>query len=150
MKCADAVEQILEADPVDLCGDGDSLLAQHLRGCTKCQALAQVVIDEEGILAVQMAEVVSSTDPDEILDRSLGPSSARRIPGHFKRAGFALLPLAAAAGIASLFLAGEPPLPGSSYAPPTRTPDLGLEVPEGRNAALLRTNNPDITVLWFF
>ncbi len=150
MKCADAVALILEADSVDLRGEGNSPLARHVRACSRCQALAQIVIDEERILAVQMAQVVPSPDLDEILHRSLATISERRGPRRFRRAGLALVPLAAAAVVAALFLRGDPPLPGSTYSPPDRPAHFGLELPEGRNAAVLQTDNPDITVLWFF
>jgi hypothetical protein len=58
--------------------------------------------------------------------------------------------MAAAAALAALFLGTEPQLPGEPYRPPPETPGLGLEVPEGQNVAVLATNDPDITVLWFF
>jgi hypothetical protein len=152
MKCADAVELILEADSPDLRGEGEGTLAVHVRNCPRCRALVQVVLEEEKILASSMLEAVPAPDLDTILDRGLNPenSSARQPLRAFKKAGYALIPLAAAAALAGLFLRSEAPLPGPVYSPPEPTVSLGLEVPEGRNAALLQSDNPDITVLWFF
>ena len=152
MKCVDAVELILEADLQDLRGEGDGVLAQHLQSCAKCRALAQVVVEEEGVLALRMVEAVPAPDLDEILELGLAsPTGGLSWPRErFRRAGYALVPLAAAAALAALFLRSEPTLPGPAYSSPEPTVALGLEVPEGRNAAVLQTGNPDITVLWFF
>jgi predicted anti-sigma-YlaC factor YlaD len=152
MKCVDAVELILEADPQDLAGKGDSILARHVRSCPKCRALALVVLEEERALAVQMVEAVPAPDLDAIL--ALGLASENRPSSRharkFRSAGYALIPLAAAAALVGLLLQSEPTLPGPAYSSPEPTVALGLEIPEGRNAAVLRTDNPDITVLWFF
>jgi hypothetical protein len=50
----------------------------------------------------------------------------------------------------ALFLTGETPIPGDAYQPWTVAEGLDLEVPEGTNVAVLDTDNPDITVIWFF
>jgi hypothetical protein len=60
------------------------------------------------------------------------------------------VPLAAAATIAGLFWAGQPRIPGPLYNPSPSTEGLNAEVPEGQNLVVLKTNNPDITVLWLF
>lgn len=151
MKCEDAVELILEADPPDLRGEGEGILPRHLRGCEKCRALARVVLEEERVLALKMVEEVPAPDLDRVLARGLAsePAVLWRPKGKLRRAGFAIIPLAAAA-LVSVFLRSEPTLPGPTYSSPEPTVALGLEVPEGRNAAVLQTKNPEITVLWFF
>lgn len=63
----------------------------------------------------------------------------------------ALAALALAAGLAALFLAREPTsLPGPAFAPAQGEPSLDLEVPPGWTAAVLATDDPNITVLWLF
>jgi predicted anti-sigma-YlaC factor YlaD len=158
MTCSDAVHRILEGDPLDLQGHGDSSLAEHIRTCPRCRAMAELVLEEERRLGIQMVGAVEVPDLDQLLDEALekrpGTSPKTTSREHqglqFKRFGLPLIPLAAAAAVVTLFLGGEPSLPGDSYAPPQRTAGLGVEVPEGQNAAVLATNNPDITVLWFF
>ncbi len=156
MKCADAREVILEADPSDLRGEGTGILVRHLRDCGGCRALARAVLEEQRLLAAEMVAAVPPPDVNEILDRALcpqqvtGPIRRFRRSRRFKRMGLALIPLAAAAAAAALLLGTDPPLPGPSYSPPERIAALGLEVPEGQNAAVLQTKNPEITVLWFF
>ena len=152
MKCADAVELILEADPPELRGKGESDLARHIRTCPKCRAVAQVVLEEEQVLAREMVEAVPLQDMERILDLGLAPEPGvgHKLRGRFRKAGYALIPLAAAAALVGVFLRSEPTLPGPQFSFPEPTVALGLEVPEGRNAAVLQTKNPDITVLWFF
>ena len=152
MTCAEAAEQILEADRLELEGMGESMLARHLKGCSRCRAMALAVVRGEDSLAEEMAAVVPMPDLDALLDENgrSKPERTERIRIKARRFGLGLLPLAAAAAFASLFLSREPQVPGDSYSPPAFSPGLGLEVPEGRNVAVLATKNPNITVLWFF
>jgi hypothetical protein len=64
------------------------------------------------------------------------------------------VPLAAAAGLAALLLSGMPRGPADRFVggPAPAAPEVGLalEVPPGRDAAVIETSNPDITVVWFF
>jgi len=103
-----------------------------------------------------------------------GPSSSGEAPGRrIARAG-AWVALAAAA-VAAVFLVGDPAPPSGSGAldeplsraeasgpeasptvalagehSPARSAGPDIEVPTGRNAAILRTGNPDITIIWFY
>lgn len=52
MNCASAIDAILEASPVELAGEGESPLAQHLRGCTRCQRLSSQLLVDTRRLAV--------------------------------------------------------------------------------------------------
>jgi len=158
MKCSEAMHEVLEADLNTLAGHGQGRLAQHLQLCSRCRSIADFVLQEEDRLGAQMADAVASPDLDQLLDEALGtdvtvtevslPPPTKSI--RLRRVGFSLVPLAAAATLVTLFLGGEPSLPGDSYLPPQRTAGLGLEVPEGQNAVVLTTDNPEITVLWFF
>ncbi|MBT8396366.1 MAG: hypothetical protein KJN92_05340 [Gemmatimonadetes bacterium] len=158
MRCSDAMREILEADQKALAGQGESRLARHLHLCPSCRSMADLVLQEEDRLGAQMAEGVASPDLDRLLDGALG-AEARVESGsqagqsrstRWRRLRLGLVPVAAAAALSVLFLVGDPPLPGGSYVPPERTAGLGLEVPDGKNAMVLSTGNPEITVLWFF
>ena len=151
MTCTEALQAILEADLTDLEGQGESSLARHVRECPRCQEGAQAVLKEESALAQGLAEAVASPELDVLLDQALGPATQpKTLRFRPRRFGLTLLPVAAAAAMVVLFLGSEPQLPGDPYLPPEPVPGLGLEAPEGRNVAVLATNNPEITVLWFY
>jgi len=151
MTCAEAYPAILEADPSVLEGLGESSLARHIRECPHCQEISRAVLSGESALAEGLVAAVAPPDLDALLDEALGPATEpKSLRFRTWRYGLSLVPVAAAAAMVALFLGGEPQLPGDPYLPPEPTPGLGLEVPEGQNVAVLATNDPEITVLWFF
>ncbi len=151
MNCAEARQAILDADPADLEGRGEGSLARHLRDCSRCEDLARAVLVEERALAQGLAEAVAAPELDAILDQVLGSDPK---PGVFRfrlrRLGLTLLPVAAAAAMAALFLGSDPQLPGDPYLLPEPSQGLDLDIPQGQNVAVLATKDPKITVLWFF
>lgn len=158
MTCAEARRAILDAEPSVLAGDGDTSLARHLRSCEVCRAAASVVLREEAWLARGMEGVVPALDLETILQRhilsdsdvsiSTRPGWAR---GRFRSWSLALLPLAAAAALVALLLVSRSPtLPGPTYFPAVASRGLDLAVPEGTSAAIMETDNPNITVVWLF
>jgi len=152
MKCSEAFQVMLEADAEELRGTGETPLARHLRECPSCAAMAEGILRGQEALSRALVEEVPSVDLDAVLDQALDQDEGLRFPSspRLRRWGFTLIPLAAAATFAALFLGTEPPLPGEPYVPPAREAGLDLEVPESTDVAVLATSNPDITVLWFF
>jgi len=152
MNCSGAREALLEADIDLLEGRGEGALVDHLRGCPRCRAVAQMIVEGERGLGEAMMELVPAPDPDELLDRVEGERDGVRnlIRPQFRWSLSRLVPLAAAASLVALFLGRDPNLPGEPVVPMASAPGLGLEVPEGQDVAVLATKNPDITVLWFF
>jgi hypothetical protein len=162
MNCAEAGGLILEARPSELEGSGDGILAQHIRDCEKCRGLARTVLEQEAAMGEELAAYVAIPDLDELLDRASEPEPSElersglevrermRRKARLRKAGFGLIPMAAAAVLAGLLLLEGPRLPGDPYSPPEPAGGLGVEVPEGQNVAVLATNNPNITVLWVF
>jgi hypothetical protein len=114
--------------------------------------MARVILQGERGLGEAMEVLVPAPDLDELLQRAerKGPGARSAIRRQIRWSAARLVPLAAAAALVALFLGREPRLPGDPVLPLASTPGLGLEVPEGQNVAVLNTNNPDITVLWFF
>ena len=177
MTCSEVSRALLEADPRELRGEGDTPMARHLHACPHCRGAARIILRGEESLAASMVEAVPASDLDQVLRRASAPPSPppriskRRWTRHL---GLALVPLAAAAVGVGLFLGVDPGIDpdaepgvlgtleapsGSAPGPPLalRTfdagsppPRLALQIPEGRNAAVLATDDPDITVLWFF
>ena len=162
MTCAEALGVMLEAAPSELQDSGDTTLSRHLRECGRCRSMAQAILADEALLARGLEALVPPLDLDRLLDEAMGadPTSSGATPVPkpsgkvsrfpWKRTAGTLLPLAAAATLAALFLGRSKQLPGDPYRLAPEAPGLGLEVPEGRNVAVLATRNPEITVLWFF
>jgi hypothetical protein len=156
VNCHQGSQGLLEADLHELEGVGESPLAVHIRDCPKCRAMAQAIVEDHRLLARGLQESVSGPDLGLLVDGFLaqekgavdGDDAKARSP--FRRFGPYLIPLAAAATLAGLFFGGNPSLPGDPYLLPQRVEGLDLEVADGGDVAVLATDNPDITVLWFF
>lgn len=54
MRCAEALEALLEAEPTDLTAGASSELALHLKSCSKCGRLAAAMRADLGALAAVM------------------------------------------------------------------------------------------------
>lgn len=157
MTCAEAIEALLEAETKTLEGRGDEPLARHMRECPSCAERARTILQGEAALVQALDARLRELDLEQILDRAgtAGTGQHTLLPPHrlhwsLSRQGRTLLPLAAAAAMAALFLTREPSLPGPVYSPPPATTGLDVQVPEGRSVAVLETNNPEVTVLWLF
>lgn len=169
MTCAEAREAILDADPAELMGTGDGELSRHLGRCSRCRNLAAAVLEGETILAAELVNAVPVPDLDHILaEGSLEASDAwgrgslgarvlrparRFLPVRMHRSVSrrVLLPLALAAGAASLLLfRGPSPLPGPAFTPLAAAPGLEVEAPPDRSVVLLATEDPNLVVVWLF
>jgi hypothetical protein len=140
--CDAARERLLEADLRTL----DIELQAHLDGCLDCRALADHLREAERRLAGEVARLTPPTDSGVAVRRS--GAEARRRAG--RRRGAAIATLAAAAGLAAVILSTrQPALPGGVPAVAARPP-LAVTAPPGRNVAVLKTDNPDVVVFWFF
>jgi len=157
MTCEEALDLILEADPRSLEGRGDSPLAEHLRMCARCQSTANIVLEEEAQLSKAMTREAPRVDSMAILAAAerrralpMGPPSMP-VRWRTRSRNLAMAGLASAAAVIALLLGRNPSLPGPEYSvPQVEISGLDLQVPDGRTAAVLETNNPDITVLWLF
>ncbi|HUE77804.1 MAG TPA: hypothetical protein VMM83_07680 [Longimicrobiales bacterium] len=139
MKCQDALERMLEAEPSALKGDdtADPGLARHLRECARCRAVAEVLVEELDAL-------------DAGLDHVARPSRAAP-----RRRVATWAPLAAAAVLAAVLLLGRD---AGRTAIPDRGPDVDVDpparvavtLPADRGGAVMSTNNPKITVVWLY
>jgi len=157
MQCEIARERILEADPAELSGDVAGDLADHLAGCSACHVLANRVLKAERALAGAIAAMESGLDVDAALARVPRGQGWGSVRG-WRRAGLAL-PLAAAAVAALVML--KPPedsRQAAAFDPsaPVVTRTLGWDRPapvvrsiSHANVAILPTENPDITIVWF-
>ena len=155
MNCREALESILEADPGLLTAQDGHPLSVHLEGCARCRAAAETVLREQIALGNALEAAVPDPDLEAVLDLAIAlpqedPASSQKRTRVGRWWKWTPLPLAAAAAGVALLIPGEAPMPGAPYQPPRLAEGLELEVPDGTNVAVFETNNPDITVLWFF
>jgi anti-sigma factor RsiW len=144
--------RVLDADRAELDGSTDSELARHIADCPLCASAARAILAMEGALDRALATHPELDDPRALVARALEepPAAARRrVPGW--------VPLVAAAGAAGLLLlprAGWGPATHDLLGPPEAAvvslgpPDVAA--PAGTDFAVLRTDDPDITVVWIF
>ena len=150
LDCAGAREQMLEADPAELRGFGDTPLAAHLRGCAACRARADAILAGQAELGAAL-DVLAAPRPAE---------GTRVIPlrrrSTLRRVAAIAIPLAAAASAAGILLRGrdgDAPPPGVQTERIARAlfPRQPRARPEpGSRAAVLATNDPRVTVIWIY
>ena len=64
MKCPEALEAMLDAEPSDLSPDGSSALAMHVRSCAKCARVAATMrADVHALAAVMPGEPAATRAP---------------------------------------------------------------------------------------
>ena len=157
MHCEIARERILEADTAELAREDATDLAGHLDGCDGCRALADEVLESGLALAGALSAMEPGLDVELALARVPSGRGWSLVQG-WGRVGVAL-PLAAAAAAALVMLKPPSnPTPAIAFDPSATAVAQALgwdrSVPVVRsashgNVAILPTENPDITVVWF-
>lgn len=168
MNCEACLERIMEADPSVLRGAAppESDLAAHLADCARCRAAAErVLAREEEMCAVWVAAVPTKTWPAYI--PSAPAHTTRRESGRSRRRRTAawLVPLAAAAALGGVLALQWDDVStrfgGDSvertaaamrllYPPPTVPETPVVNAAPGGGVAVLRTNDPRITLILNF
>ena len=160
--CRKSVAALLEADVDELLGYADTELSRHLSGCARCAAAAQRILDANRALDHAL-DSAPALDVETVLararlaaaagaaGRSARRPDARHATGSPGRRWHAWAGLVAAASVAALVLLSdrEPSLPGTPTSS-LATARATVEAPADRNVIVIQTDNPDITVLWFF
>ncbi|MDH3457315.1 MAG: hypothetical protein OER90_10785 [Gemmatimonadota bacterium] len=149
MKCAEAVQHLMEADPGELRGEQDSPLSAHVRSCAQCRAVADRILEQEQTLREMMASVRPRVPADEALQRAWWHARLRSR----RRLLLGLAPALAAAGLAGILIVGNggltPAEPGQAIAIDWERPPL-VETAPGQQIAVFETDNPNIVVVWSF
>ncbi len=151
MNCELALERMLDADPDELEGRGDSELVAHIQGCGRCQAVAAELLAGHEMLAAR----IPSVDVDRGVEAVL-PAVRRAATQRLRRRRMTrfAIPAAAAAVLALLATRDRVPSmplvdpPAQLAGQPPGHPTVRL--PPNTNAVVLETNNPKITVVWFY
>jgi anti-sigma factor RsiW len=153
-------DSLLQAEPDELRGVGDSELAAHVRTCPACGRAARTLLEATAELGAYLGRAGPAPDVAGILQRAAAPAARRVAPSPTASPGVRRrirledprpwVALAAAAAIAGMLLLPGPaaPPPPTAAADPYRLPTV--ESASGRTVAVLPTDNPDITVLWLF
>ena len=154
VNCEMALEQMLESDVEDLTGESGTDLAAHIAACERCQAVASEIVDGQRRLADSLRAMESGRRVDAVLDEVRSQATRRR---RRARVFGALVPLAAAAALALLITSdrsGTVPPPSDAVVSESATavppPRTMVRLPPATNAMVLKTDNPTITVVWFY
>lgn len=151
MNCELALERMLEADPEELEGCGDSVLGVHIRSCGRCQAVAAELLAGHKMLAARMLSVELDRGVEAVL-----PAVRRAATRRIRRRWLTRFALPAAIAAALVLLAIRDPAPSTPLVDPlAQLADQPSAQPTVRlapntNALVLETNNPKITIVWFY
>lgn len=145
------MDLLLETEPGELAGRGDSALAIHVRGCPRCQGVAAQLLAGQQELALALDEMRPRVGADAALSDAL----ARRRRATWRRAAWRwVAPLATAAVLAGLLLLRSLQtgvMNGGSGTPYVfrSAPALQVEAPSGSDVMIFQVGDPAITVIWF-
>ena len=152
--CTRSLDYLLEAELDELDGGSDTEVGRHVRDCERCRAVAQKVLDGTARLDAALATVPDGFDVDVVLGRARSPESGppRTTISPLRRRWQRIATVALAASIVGLLVLGDrdEALPGAPFVPRVTAQLPIVEPSAGQNVAVIQTDNPDITVLWFF
>ena len=149
INCDTAYERLLEADPAELVGQGDSELAVHVRECTRCQAVGTKLLAGQEQLAMALIGYRPATD----VERALSAARARRAKARTWGWAWQWGPVAAAAVAAGVMILQS--VTGSrmmdtaiAMVPPAIEPLV--EVAADQNVMVFETKDESAKVIWFY
>lgn len=151
IECKAALARLLEADPAELSGQGETELAGHLRECERCSAVAARLLAGQAELAGALGEL----GPRIAVEEALGAVRRRRRRIEWRRHAWQIAaPLAAAAAVTALFFArayeSGRRMPGELVPLPAPRIVAEVEVPAGRNVMVFETEDRSAKVIWFY
>jgi len=125
MTCDTMLEQMLDAEPDELLGHGDSPLAVHLRDCARCRAVAGQLVAETSALAT----VVAATRDSAPVAASLRGRFGRRPRLRLAAAGALAAALVTAVVLWPPTASPPDPQPAIAAAPPAPAPAVDAPAP---------------------
>ena len=144
MTCTEIHDQLLEAAPSELRGEGESAVAQHLRSCPRCRQLAERIVAEESRLQGALAALEPRQPVDDAVRTAVRQARQRRRRRWIVASGLA----AAAVAVVALWQGGRSALPPA--APPTAMAQPFVQTSADQNVIVYQTANPDIVVVWLY
>ncbi len=155
--CPTTREWILDVDPEELERDASGEHAGHLAECPECRALADEILAAEAALRDALDSVEPALHVEAALVRAREAVAVHKATRR-RRRWQAAVPLAAAA-LGGLLLIDRPsPAPDPGFHPATVRAARALGLVGARpvvkaeghqSVAVLPTENPNITVIWF-
>ena len=152
MNCELALDRMLEADPEELALESHTELGVHIGGCERCRAVADEILAGQQTLGDAVRGLEAKGKVDAVVHSVRAAVSTRR---RRKVVSVALLPLAAAAVFVLLVIRDggrtpTPPLPTQWIAQADVPSRPVITLPPATNAMVLQTENPKISVVWFY
>ncbi|MGD8866391.1 MAG: hypothetical protein PVI01_02155 [Gemmatimonadales bacterium] len=146
--CDKALERLLEADPAELAGRGDSELASHVRECDRCAAVGARLLAGQEPLAAELTEWRPRTDVGSAL-RAVHARRGRTL--HWERV-WRWAPVAAAAALAAAMVLQALPsrMVEGGRVPAVAEVEPLLEAPSGENVLVFETRDGSTKVIWFY
>jgi hypothetical protein len=149
--CPDMRERLLEADPAELRGEGDSMVALHIAGCAACTAAALRILTSQQQIVAALSELSARAAP------VVPPASAESVRSarNPRRRLLLVLPPLAAAALLVVFLLQQRTVAELPRLEPVPEPTAyAIDMPvvnatNGSDVAVMQTSNPNITVVWF-
>lgn len=159
--CETALDRLLEAAPAELRGRADTELAAHIAGCHRCAAVAAAMLEELGAVDHALADYATHPTADAAADAALAAIRKEDGDGVVSLEGrrwlrTAWVPLAAAAALAAVLVFGQddpfsgPGVGTTSPPEPTLEPRVAVTPPADKGAAIMETENPNITIVWLY
>jgi len=171
IRCEDCREYLLSAEPHQLAeiagglpdgGGADGVggdLREHTRSCEGCASLARAILAENARLDDAVARLTVMRASEAARGETKPHGAVTAAPGWSRRRAWrrwaaALVPLAAAAALVVVIWQQAPRSPASLV--PLTGPAVRVPATPAVNAigasgvAVMRTNDPNITVVWTF
>ena len=153
--CRRPVADLLRADVDELKGSGSSELAGHIRGCEHCGTVARSILSGYEALDDTLEAAVRVQEPSIVaLGRARAADARPRTRWRLPTPPAWAAATAAAASIAAVMalLLPAPPKPQLEqvWQPPAITASAPVVSAPHHNIAVIQTDDPDITVFWFY
>ena len=153
--CRRPVADLLRADVDELKGRGSSELAGHILDCERCGALARSILsgytalDHEIDAAVQLnaPRIVALGRARTDADRH---RSGWRLPMPPTWAAATATAASIAAALALVLPEARGPRLEPAWQPPATAVSAPVVIAPHHNVAVIQTDDPDITVFWFY
>jgi hypothetical protein len=145
-------ERLLEADPQELRGEGQTELARHLSRCAGCMALAQTILDGHRALDRGLSAICRDRAVEPLMER-IRASERRSHPRFSWRWA---VPATAAAVLVGLLLVRPSQFEPGSRDPwvPTQSVSWSkegfIEAPSGQTMLVFETEDRSAKVIWFY
>jgi anti-sigma factor RsiW len=150
INCKAAFDLLLESDPAELAGRGDTELAAHVKQCARCGAVAAKLLEGQE----ELAGALDAMRPRTGVDDALSAARTRRQRRSWRRNAWRMAaPLAAAAVVAGVFVvrsANTSRMPGELVVGPAPRIEPVVEMPVAQNTLVFETEDKSAKVIWFY